>query len=238
MRRTLLKVSALESRYGGIVALKGIDFEVHAGEVISVIGANGAGKTTLLKSIVGQVHREAGRIEFDGADIASLPTTDIVKRGIALVPEGRQVFGPMTVEENLRMGGYLVRRDSAHIRKRFEVVYDLFPRLRERRVQRAETLSGGEQQMLAIGRALMGDPKLLLIDELSLGLAPVVVHDLYRRLMSLRSEKLTMVIVEQNARIALSACDRAYVLSTGTVMSSGHPSELLADDAVLKAYLS
>ena len=236
MNPVLLKISGLKSRYGGILALKGVDLEVRAGELVSVIGANGAGKTTLLKSILGMVDREAASMTLDGEDILRLPSLDIVRKGIALVPEGRQVFGPMSVEENLQMGAYLVR-DAARSREQLETVYRLFPVLKARSAQLAETLSGGEQQMLALGRALMGNPRLLLVDELSLGLAPIVVHELYRKLMELHREGMTIVIVEQNARLALHASDRVYVLSTGAVVLEGKASELRENETVRKAYL-
>jgi len=237
MKPALLKISGLKSRYGGIVALKGVDLEVRPGELVSVIGANGAGKTTLLKSILGMVDREATELSFDGQDISRLSALDVVRRGIALVPEGRQVFGSMTVEENLLMGGYLARGDAARRRERFETIYGLFPVLKQRARQLAETLSGGEQQMLAVGRALMGGPRLLLVDELSLGLAPIVVHELYRQLMKLHRDGMTIVIVEQNARLALRAADRAYVLSTGSVVAEGPADELERNEAVRRAYL-
>ena len=236
MNPVLLKISGLKSRYGGILALKGVDLEVRAGELVSVIGANGAGKTTLLKSILGMVDREAASMTLDGEDIFRLASLDIVRKGIALVPEGRQVFGPMSVEENLQMGAYLVR-DAARSREQLETVYRLFPVLKQRCAQLAETLSGGEQQMLALGRALMGNPRLLLVDELSLGLAPIVVHELYRKLMELHREGMTIVIVEQNARLALHASDRVYVLSTGAVVLEGKASELRENETVRKAYL-
>ncbi len=237
MSPPLLKISGLKSRYGGILALKGVDLEVRRGELISVIGANGAGKTTLLKSILGLVDRDADSIVFDGEDILRLSSLDIVRKGIALVPEGRQVFGPMTVRENLMMGAYLSRGDAEHQRGRIETVFGLFPVLKQRSGQLAETLSGGEQQMLAVGRALMGDPKLLLVDELSLGLAPIVVHELYRKLAAQHREGMTIVIVEQNARLALHASDRVYVLSTGAVVLEGKASELMENETVRKAYL-
>ena len=180
------------------------------------------------------VDREADAITLEGEDISKLSPLEVVRKGIALVPEGRQVFGPMSVEENLTMGAYLVSGDS---RKRRETVYGLFPVLKERSTQRAETLSGGEQQMLAVGRALMGNPRLLLVDELSLGLAPIVVHELYRKLMSLHRDGMTIVIVEQNARLALQACDRAYVLSTGSVVIEGKAADLMENETVRKAYL-
>ena len=236
MNPVLLKISGLKSRYGGILALKGVDLEVRRGELVSVIGANGAGKTTLLKSILGMVDREAASMTLDGEDISRLAPLDVVRKGIALVPEGRQVFGPMSVEENLHMGAYLVR-DAERSRGQLETVYRLFPVLKERSAQLAETLSGGEQQMLAVGRALMGNPRLLLVDELSLGLAPIVVHELYRKLMELHREGMTIVIVEQNARLALHASDRVYVLSTGEVVLEGKASELMENETVRKAYL-
>ena len=236
MKPALLKISGLKAHYGGIAALKGVDLEVRAGELVSVIGANGAGKTTLLKAILGMVDREAAELRFDGEDISRLSPLDAVRRGIALVPEGRQVFGTMTVAENLLMGGYLTA-DAAKKRERMATVYDLFPRLKEREKQLAETLSGGEQQMLAVGRALMGGPRLLLVDELSLGLAPVVVHELYRQLMKLHRDGVTIMIVEQNARLALRAADRAYVLSTGSVVASGESAVLEKDEALRRAYL-
>ncbi len=236
MNPALLKISGLKSRYGGILALKGVDLEVRRGELVSVIGANGAGKTTLLKSILGMVDREAASMTLDGEDISRLAPLDVVRKGIALVPEGRQVFGPMSVEENLHMGAYLVR-DAERSRGQLETVYRLFPVLKERSAQLAETLSGGEQQMLAVGRALMGNPRLLLVDELSLGLAPIVVHELYRKLMELHRDGMTIVIVEQNARLALHASDRVYVLSTGEVVLEGKASELMENETVRKAYL-
>ena len=236
MNPALLKISGLKSRYGGILALKGVDLEVRRGELVSVIGANGAGKTTLLKSILGMVDREATSMTLDGEDISKLSSLEIVRKGIALVPEGRQVFGPMSVEENLFMGAYLVR-DAKSTRERLETVYGLFPVLKQRASQLAETLSGGEQQMLAVGRALMGNPRLLLVDELSLGLAPIVVHELYRKLMALHREGMTIVIVEQNARLALQACDRAYVLSTGSVVIEGKAADLMENETVRRAYL-
>ena len=237
MSKALLKISGLKSRYGGIVALKGIGLEVRSGELVAVIGANGAGKTTLLKSILGLVEREATEMTFEGRDISKLSPLEIVRLGIALVPEGRQVFGAMTVEENLVMGGYMERASAARRRERFAFVYGLFPVLESRAKQLAETLSGGEQQMLAVGRALMGRPRLLLVDELSLGLAPIVVHELYRQLMKLHREGMTIMIVEQNARLALHASDRAYVLSTGSIVLEGKSRALIEDESVRKAYL-
>lgn len=233
----MLRVSGLRSRYGGIAALKGVSLAVARGEMVTIIGANGAGKSTLLKALMGIVDREADQIMFEDRDISRLSPLEIVRLGVALVPEGRQVFAPMTVEDNLLMGGYPDRHRPAVLQERYRLVYDLFPVLRSRAAQLAGTLSGGEQQMLAIGRALMAGPRLLLIDELSLGLAPVVVQDLYRTLMELHRHGLTIVMVEQNARLALRVSNRAYVLSTGTVVMEGRAEDLLENAAVRKAYL-
>jgi len=233
----LLTISDLRCRYGGIVALKGVDLMVREGEIVTIIGPNGAGKSTLLKAIMGVVDREATAMTFDGHDIRRSSPVEIVRLGVALVPEGRQVFGPMTVEENLVLGAYRDGGRATIVRERMATVHALFPVLRERARQTASTLSGGEQQMLAIGRALMAGPRLLLLDELSLGLAPVVVHGLYRTIMALHRGGMTILMVEQNARLALRASDRAYVLRTGLVVLEGRARELLEDEAVRKAYL-
>ncbi len=237
MKPPLLTISGLKSRYGNIVALKGVDLVVRPGELVTIIGANGAGKSTLLKSIMGLVDREAQVLTFEGHDIRRSSALAIVRRGVALVPEGRQVFGPMTVTENLTLGAYLESRGAAVVRERLRAVHALFPKLAERANQLASTLSGGEQQMLAIARALMAGPRLLLVDELSLGLAPVIVHELYRKLMDLHRQGMTILMVEQNARLALRASDRAYVLSTGSIVLEGRADELLENEAVRKAYL-
>jgi branched-chain amino acid transport system ATP-binding protein len=233
----LLAISGLRCRYGGIAALKGVDLAVREGELVTIIGPNGAGKSTLLKAIMGVVDREAALMTFDGHDIRAASPPEIVRLGVALVPEGRQVFGPMTVEENLVLGAYRDAARASIVRDRIAAVHVLFPVLRERARQLAATLSGGEQQMLAIGRALMAGPRLLLLDELSLGLAPVIVHDLYRTIMALHRRGMTILMVEQNARLALRASDRAYVLSTGSVVLEGRAQDLLEDEAVRKAYL-
>ena len=233
----MLTISGLSCHYGGIAALKGVDLAVREGELVTIIGPNGAGKSTLLKAITGVVDREAAAMTFDGHDIRAASPREIVRLGVALVPEGRQVFGPMTVEENLVLGAY---RDGARapiVRERMAAVHALFPVLRERARQLASTLSGGQQQMLAIGRALMAGPRLLLVDELSLGLAPVVVHELYRTIMALHRRGMTILMVEQNARLALRASDRAYVLSTGSVVLEGQAQDLLEDETIRKAYL-
>jgi branched-chain amino acid transport system ATP-binding protein len=233
----LLTISGLECRYGGIVALKGVDLVVEAGELVTIIGPNGAGKSTLLKAIVGAVDRQARQLTFMGRDLTRCSTLDTVRLGVSLVPEGRQVFGPLSVTDNLLLGAYLERAGSHIVRERLDAVTRVFPILAQRGTQLAQSLSGGEQQMLAIGRALMAGPRLLLVDELSLGLAPVVVHELYRKLIELHRGGMTIVIVEQNARLALHAADRAYVLSTGTVVLEGRAADLLKDEAVRQAYL-
>jgi branched-chain amino acid transport system ATP-binding protein len=233
----LLAISGLKCRYGGIAALKSVDLAVREGELVTIIGPNGAGKSTLLKAIMGVVDREAAEMTFDGHDIRAASPPEIVRLGVALVPEGRQVFGPMTVEENLVLGAYRDGARASIVRGRMATVHALFPVLKSRARQVASTLSGGEQQMLAIGRALMAGPRLLLLDELSLGLAPVVVHDLYRTIVGLHRGGMTILMVEQNARLALRASDRAYVLSTSSVVLEGRAEELLEDEAVRKAYL-
>ena len=233
----MLTISGLSCRYGGIAALKGVDLAVREGELVTIIGPNGAGKSTLLKAIMGVVDRAAVAMTFDGHDIRAASPLEIVRLGVALVPEGRQVFGPMTVEENLVLGAYRDGGRTPIVRERMAAVHALFPVLRDRARQIASTLSGGEQQMLAIGRALMAGPRLLLLDELSLGLAPVVVHELYRTIMALHRRGMTILMVEQNARLALRASDRAYVLSTGSVVLEGRAQDLLEDAAIRKAYL-
>jgi branched-chain amino acid transport system ATP-binding protein len=233
----LLTISGLSCRYGAIAALKGVNLALSEGELVTIIGANGAGKSTLLKAIMGVVDREAAAMTVDGHDIRTASPLEIVRLGVALVPEGRQVFGPMTVEENLVLGAYRDGGRASIVRERMATVHTLFPVLRARARQVASSLSGGEQQMLAIGRALMAGPRLLLLDELSLGLAPVVVHELYRTIMALHRQGMTILMVEQNARLALRASDRAYVLSTGSVVLEGWAQDLLEDEAVRKAYL-
>jgi branched-chain amino acid transport system ATP-binding protein len=233
----LLTISGLNCRYGGIAALKDVDLAVGEGELVTIIGANGAGKSTLLKAIMGVVDREATAMTFDGHDIRTRSPLAIVRLGVALVPEGRQVFGPMTVTENLVLGAYRDGGRAAVVRERMDAVHALFPVLADRARQIASTLSGGEQQMLAIGRALMAGPRLLLLDELSLGLAPLIVHELYRKIMALHRQGMTILMVEQNARLALRASDRAYVLSTGSIVLEGRAQDLLEHEAVRKAYL-
>ncbi len=233
---SLLKVTDLVVSYGGIEALKGISFEVDQGQIVTLIGANGAGKSTTLRTISGLVPPRDGRIYFEGRDITDLNTQKIVETGIAMVPEGRRVFANLTVQENLRIGAYL-RKDKEAIEEDFKYVYDLFPRLKERSWQLAGTLSGGEQQMLAVGRAVMTRPKLIMMDEPSLGLAPLVVKDIFKIIQTLKSTGMTVLLIEQNANAALHACDYAYVMETGRITTSGTGEELLASEAIQEAYL-
>jgi len=231
----MLRVTALESRYGRIPALKGIDLRVGAGELVALVGANGAGKTTLLRAISGVQPIAAGRIEFCGEDVTAAPPEARVRRGMVQVPEGRQVFGPLSVVDNLRLGAY--RRARAESAASLERVYAMFPDLAERRAQPAGTLSGGQQQMLAMGRALMARPRLLLLDEPSMGLAPRLVAGIFACIQALRDADLALLLVEQNARSALAIADRGYVLETGSIVLAGTGAELLADEGVRTAYL-
>ena len=231
----MLEVQALESRYGRIPALKGIDLAVRAGELVALVGGNGAGKTTLLRALSGVQPVSAGRVRFDGADITTAAPERRVRLGIAQVPEGRQVFAPLAVEDNLRLGGYT--RSAAESAQMLERVYAMFPVLRERRQAAAGTLSGGQQQMLAIGRALMARPRLLLLDEPSMGLAPRLVEEIFERVQDLRAADTAIFLVDQNARAALKIADRGYVLETGRIVLSGSGAELLANERVQAAYL-
>ena len=233
---SLLKVTNLVVSYGGIEALKGISFEVEEGQIVTLIGANGAGKSTTLRTISGLVPPKDGRIYFEGRDITDFNTQKIVETGIAMVPEGRRVFANLTVLENLRIGAYL-RKDKDVIEEDINYVYDLFPRLKERSWQLAGTLSGGEQQMLAVGRAVMTRPKLIMMDEPSLGLAPLVVKDIFKIILTLKGTGMTVLLIEQNANAALHACDYAYVMETGRITTSGTGEELLASEAIQEAYL-
>lgn len=234
--RLVLKINDLHVYYGGIHALRGISLEVPENKIITLIGANGAGKSTTLRSICSLVPSAKGKISFRGEDITSLKTTEIVKKGITLVPEGRHVFPDLTVLENLKLGAYL-RNDKTEINKDINRVYELFPRLKERKEQLAGTLSGGEQQMLAIGRALMSRPKLLMMDEPSLGLAPLIVQDVFNIIKQIHQEGMTILLIEQNASAALQIADYGYVLETGTIVLEGTGKELLTNNEVKKAYL-
>jgi branched-chain amino acid transport system ATP-binding protein len=231
----MLKVDGINVFYGAIHAIKGISFEVHDGEIVTLIGANGAGKSTVLKTISGLLRPKTGEIHFMGANITSTAPHKIVERGLAHVPEGRRIFLQMTVEENLEMGAFT--RPSNEIAAELDRVYALFPRLLERRRQVAGTLSGGEQQMLAIGRALMSKPKLLMLDEPSMGLAPLLVEQIFSIIMEMNKSGTTILLVEQNAQMALSIADRAYVLETGSISISGTGQELSESDEIRKAYL-
>ncbi|MEP6638183.1 MAG: ABC transporter ATP-binding protein [Chloroflexota bacterium] len=232
----LLKVTDIHTYYGHIHALQGVTLEVRQGEIVTLLGANGAGKTTTLKTINGLLHPRTGQIEFDGQDITRIPAHELVKRGMAQSPEGRRIFSRMSVLENLQMGAYS-RRDGAAILEDYERVFDLFPRLRERRTQHAGTLSGGEQQMLAMGRALMTRPKALLLDEPSMGLAPILVEQIFSIIVDINKQGTTIFLVEQNAHMALGIAARAYVLQTGRIVRSGPAADLLQDPEVRKAYL-
>jgi len=232
----LLALEGLSVAYGGIRAVKGIDLTVGRGELVCLIGANGAGKTTTLKGITGLQPVSGGRIRYDGADITGRPSFELVRRGLAMVPEGRGVFGGLTIEENLTMGAY-TRRDRAGIAADVERVFALFPRLKERRRQTAGTLSGGEQQMLAMGRALMSRPRLLLLDEPSMGLAPLMVQKVFETVLRVSGEGVTILLIEQNAKLALEVAHRGYVMESGAITLAGDARQLLNDPAVRAAYL-
>ncbi|WP_321973908.1 ABC transporter ATP-binding protein [Paratractidigestivibacter sp.] len=235
MADTLLSVEDIHVSYGAIKAVRGITFEINRGEIVTLIGANGAGKSTTLNTISGLLKPDQGTVEFKGESIVGLKAHRIVERGLALCPEGRRVFQNMSVAENLDMGGYT--RTDAENKETLEIVYDHFPRLKERMGQMAGTLSGGEQQMLAMGRALMSKPDLLMLDEPSMGLAPILVQEIFDIIKELNAAGTTILLVEQNANMALSIADRAYVLEIGTIMKTGTGAELLVDDDVRKAYL-
>ena len=232
----MLEVKGLQVYYGVIQALKDVSFEVNQGEVIALIGANGAGKTTTLHTVTGLLPSKAGSIIFEGVDITKMPAHKIVEMGIAHVPEGRRVFSQLSVYENLIMGAY-TRKDKKEIAENLEKVYQRFPRLKERKNQRAGTLSGGEQQMLAMGRALMSNPKMIVMDEPSMGLSPIFVNEIFDIIEKVSASGTTVLLVEQNAKKALSIADRAYVLETGKIVLSGDAKELMNDDSIKKAYL-
>ena len=233
----LLEVKGLEVFYGVIQAIKGISFEVNQGEIIALIGANGAGKTTTLQTITGMIPSKAGTIIYDGKDITRTPGHKLVPMGIAHVPEGRRVFAELTVLQNLKLGAY-TRSDKGEVEETLKMIYRRFPRLEERKNQMAGTRSGGEQQMLAMGRALMSHPKLIVMDEPSMGLSPIYVNEIFDIIQSINKDGTTVLLVEQNAKKALSIANRAYVLETGTIALSGDARELMNDDSVKKAYLS
>lgn len=232
----MLEVKDLEVYYGLIQAIKGVSFEVNQGEVIALIGANGAGKTTILHTVTGLLSPKRGQVIFEGKDITKVPAHKIVSMGMAHVPEGRRVFAELSVYENLRMGAY-TRKDRSEIEESLANVYKRFPRLEERKNQMAGTLSGGEQQMLAMGRALMSKPKIILMDEPSMGLSPILVNEIFDIIQAVSESGTTVLLVEQNAKKALSIADRAYVLETGNIVLEGKAKDLLEDDSIKKAYL-
>ncbi len=232
----MLKVENLKVRYGMIEAIKGISFEINDGEIVALIGANGAGKTTTMHAISGLLKPAEGTITLDGVDLVKTPSHKIISMGLAQVPEGRRVFAQQTVAENLALGAYS-RKDKEEIQKDLEHVYELFPRLKEREKQLAGTLSGGEQQMLAMGRALMSHPKIMLLDEPSMGLSPLLVKEIFRIIEDINKQGTTVLLVEQNAKMALAIADRAYVLETGKITLEGTGAELAASEQVRKAYL-
>jgi branched-chain amino acid transport system ATP-binding protein len=236
MAATLLKISGLKVAYGGIQAVKGVDLEVREGELVTLIGSNGAGKTTTMKAITGTLGLNAGDIQYLGKSIKGQGPWDLVRQGLAMVPEGRGVFARMTIMENLQMGAY-VRRDTTAIAEDADKVFTIFPRLKERKDQLAGTMSGGEQQMLAMGRALMSCPRLLLLDEPSMGLAPLMVAKIFEVVRDVAAQGVTILLVEQNARMALEAAGRAYVMESGAITLSGPAAQLLHDPAVRAAYL-
>ena len=234
--QTMLKIKDLHVSYGGIRALRGVDLEVPDGKIVTLIGANGAGKSTLLRTISGLVKADSGSITYNGKELLGMPINKVLEEGIAHAPEGRRVFPDMTVLENLKIGAYL-RKDKAEIEKDIQWVYSLFPRLEERSWQLAGTLSGGEQQMLAVGRALMSRPKVLMMDEPSLGLAPLVVQGIFDIIRTINEQGVTVLLIEQNANMALKIADIAYVLETGEITKKGSGAELLADESIKEAYL-
>ena len=236
MSNSILEIKDLVVSYNGIEAVKGITFDVPKGKIVTLIGANGAGKSTVLKTVAGIVKPKNASIVFEGTEISGKTPDFIVSKGVTLVPEGRRVFPNLTVLENLKIGAYL-RKDKKEIQKDIEHVYELFPRLKERSWQLAGTLSGGEQQMLAVGRALMSSPKLIMMDEPSLGLAPLVVQDIFSIIRQINSEGITVLLIEQNANMALKIADKAYVMETGRITMEGTGAELLEDETIKEAYL-
>lgn len=233
----MLTIENLEVYYGIIKAIKGISFDVNQGEIVALIGANGAGKTTILHTITGLIPSSAGKIHFEGTDITKMPGYKIVSMGMAHVPEGRRVFSQLSVYENLKLGAY-TRKDPKEFEETLQMIYRRFPRLQERKNQAAGTLSGGEQQMLAMSRALMSHPRLIVMDEPSMGLSPIYVNEIFDIIQEINKDGTTVLLVEQNAKKALSIADKAYVLETGNIVLSGNAGELMNNDSVKKAYLS
>ncbi|MBJ9879120.1 ABC transporter ATP-binding protein [Burkholderia cenocepacia] len=236
MAAAMLKIKGLQVNYGGIQAVKGVDMEVRQGELVTLIGANGAGKTTTMKAITGLKPYSAGDIEYEGKSIKGIPSHELLKRGLAMVPEGRGIFARMSIIENMQMGAYL-RNDNEQIKKDVDRMFGFFPRLKERATQLAGTLSGGEQQMLAMSRAILSKPKLLLLDEPSMGLSPIMVEKIFEVVREISKEGVTVLLVEQNARLALQAADRGYVMDSGTVTMEGDAKQMLDDPKVRAAYL-
>jgi branched-chain amino acid transport system ATP-binding protein len=236
MSAPILDLQNISVSYGGIQAVRGINLRVMPGELVTLIGANGAGKSTTLRAITGLVHPAGGKVFYEGKDITNAPPYALVERGLVMVPEGRGIFGQLTIEENLAMGAF-VRNDKAAIAQEIETVFGIFPRLKERRKQSAGTLSGGEQQMLAIGRAMLSKPKLLLLDEPSMGLAPLMVAKIFETVRMISKQGTTVLLIEQNAKLALKAANRAYVMESGVITIDGRASDLLNDPKVKAAYL-
>jgi branched-chain amino acid transport system ATP-binding protein len=236
MTKKILEIDNIKVRYSGLPVLQGISLQVSQGETVCVLGSNGAGKSTLLRAIMGTQHPFEGRIRFDGREIQRLNTEKIIRLGISYVPEEKMLFGPLTVEENLYLGAYILS-DTRQIRQNLEFIYTLFPKLKERRQQPATTLSGGEQQMVAIGRGLMSRPRVLMLDEPSLGLAPLLVDEVFDTIRKLKEEGMTILLVEQNVREALDLADRGYVLQTGRIVGQGSGKELLESDMFREAFL-
>ncbi len=237
MAETMLKVTDLVSSYGNIKALKGISLEVNKGEIVSLLGANGAGKSTFMKSILGMVNVESGSIQYKGQEIVGKKSHEIVPMGISLVPEGRKIFVDVTVEKNLEIGTFFRKRPASRDKELLDMVYEIFPRMYERRTQLGGTLSGGEQQMLAVGRAIMSDPEFLMLDEPSMGLAPLVVAEIFNVIKKVHEMGITVLLVEQNAKMALKISDKAYLLNTGSIVASGTGKEFLQSDILTSAYL-
>jgi branched-chain amino acid transport system ATP-binding protein len=236
MTEKILDIDNIKVRYSGLPVLQGVSLQVSQGETVSVLGSNGAGKSTLLRAIMGTQHAYEGRIRFEGREIQKLDTEKIIRLGIIYVPEEKMLFGPLSVEENLNLGAYILS-DTRQVRQNLEFVYTLFPKLKERQSQPASTLSGGEQQMVAIGRGLMSRPRILMLDEPSLGLAPLLVDEVFDTIRKLKEEGMTILLVEQNVREALDLADRGYVLQTGRIVGQGSGQELLASDMFREAFL-